>query len=425
MLFLKNLLILIMLSTLSGIALGAAQPKILVFAPSDLSDTVKYPSSYIYREIIFKDIYDILIKKGGYDIPAELYLETLSKNALTPAAAALKEGANAVIYGDYKFSGVPGALAISINILILEYPSGKISSFSYEAPADIKMFSSIDRIIGDVAGTIELIKPKEIKPSEAVAAPLPLSGEFKPDLSASPPVKKKGFPVMIGFNLAAGAAWGNYSIDNTSDLGLINPNYSSAAGEIKETATTEPVYFSSAEFFLDLKYVRLDIAGGFSPATPDIVNANYSFNITSPLITSFSGTADSTNYSQTITFAVGILLKYPIDLPDGSDVWPGAGIDYHYTLFNENNGVNTLTNDYENRSSWWVKAGLGGDIKLSDNFYLTPSIIISYDLTAINYIDTPAFRQAYGVSLSDYLKDMDIQAYEWTLTFSIGAAYCF
>ena len=161
MLSLKSFIIFIMILSGSCLAAenlfsapGATLPKILVFPPADLSDTAKYPSSYIYREIIFKDIYDVLTKKGGYDIPAETYLETLSKNASTPSAAAQKEEANAVIYGDYKFSGGPGSLMLSINIMILEHPSGKISSFSYKSPADIKLFSSIDRIIGDVTGTI-------------------------------------------------------------------------------------------------------------------------------------------------------------------------------------------------------------------------------------------------------------------------------
>ena len=164
---------------------------------------------------------------------------------------------------------------------------------------------------------------------------------------------------MVGFNLAAGAAWGGYSFDNSSDLGLINPIFSSATGESEGTATTEAVYFSSAEFFLDLKYVRIDIAGGFTPATPDIVNSSYNFTITSPYSANLSGTTNTTNYNRTITFAAGILLKYPIGLPDGSDVWPGAGIDYHYILYSEDNGVNTLTNDYESRSSWCGKGGLG------------------------------------------------------------------
>ena len=53
MLFLKNLLILIMLSTLSGIALGAAQPKILVFAPSLMDVVVTFSSkSSAKRELV-------------------------------------------------------------------------------------------------------------------------------------------------------------------------------------------------------------------------------------------------------------------------------------------------------------------------------------------------------------------------------------
>src|SRR5208337_1933624 len=98
-----------------------------------------------------------------------------------------------------------------------------------------------------------------------------------------------------------------------------------------------------------------------------------------------------------------------------------SGLEYHYDLVHIENGTNTFTNNYTRRDQWWFRAGIGADIKLSHDWYLTPAVYWIYDLTVWPYYDTRDFRNAYGESVSQWASDNNFEAYAWALIFSIGA----
>jgi len=402
--------------------LSAELPKIIVLEPEDLSDTNAYPSSYIFREIIFRDIYNIVVNEKGFDVPDEEYLIKLSAAGKDAAGLAIQEKASVLIFGDYKFTGDKYRPIVAVNIYIEEFPSGIKTSYSYQSPADIGLFASMDVTIDEIIKALKTIR--ELEASEVAEAaeaakksmPVPMPHSFK----------KQGFPVMIGFQLSAIPVWSGSSFDNTSDLSLFKatsiPN--SESGEISGSDYTEAELYSSATVFIDLKYVRIDTGIGFSLGAPDIINETVNFALNSPPFNT-NLTRVTTNNVQSMTFTSGILLKYPIEIAEGFSIWPGAGVEYHYILYSETNGLNAIANDYNRRDSWWLKGGIGADIRLSEDWYLTPSIVYMYDLTPVPYYDTQNFRNYYGVSLSDYISDMNLTVYIWDLVISIGAAYRF
>ena len=177
--------------------------------------------------------------------------------------------------------------------------------------------------------------------------------------------------------------------------------------------------------FLDMQYVRFDFGYGLSISPFYTGKGTNVIDITAP-ITYNQNTPNITTNSNVTTFLnIGLLGKYPIEVASGINIWPAVGIDCEIFLFSGLNGTNSLTNDYDRKTAFYAKAGLGADIKVTDNIYIVPSALWAINLNPIGYNDTAKFKTEYGSNLADYIKNNKLTAYDWLLNFNIGIAYKF
>ncbi len=168
--------------------------------------------------------------------------------------------------------------------------------------------------------------------------------------------------------------------------------------------------------FLDLIYVRLDLSYGFSLGKLNGVTLRDE-------MTSSSATIVMTNYGLFInsvsSLNIAMIFKVPVNISEGSTVWPAVGFECTIPLTYEINDTNVITNSYYDLTDIWLKAGFGVNIKISEQVYFVPSVFVSINLTPNIYKDTDNDPISGPLSFSD----LKYASYAWRLDFNIGIAF--
>ena len=120
--------------------------------------------------------------------------------------------------------------------------------------------------------------------------------------------------------------------------------------------------------FFDAKYVRLGL--DYSTNVGDAQSEGKILGVTG------SGDYDAT-YS---FFNISAILKYPIQMNEGTVIWPAAGIEYSINTTVEENGedVSDTIDDFDDV---YIIVGLGADFKISEQIVFTASALFGYNLT--------------------------------------------
>jgi hypothetical protein len=176
--------------------------------------------------------------------------------------------------------------------------------------------------------------------------------------------------------------------------------------------------------FFDMKYVRLDLSYNMSMGV--LIDT-----------TTFAGTnltagGASTNTNAVANFNIQLLGKYPIDLAPGIAIWPALGLEYNLNLAYGPVGTNMNTNEnYNDLNDLWLKAGIGADFKVSDNFYIVPLVLFGLDLTPVPFkTDDDNWKKTtlgahFGKTFSDTVTDYKLSTYMMKVDVTLGVAYKF
>lgn len=124
--------------------------------------------------------------------------------------------------------------------------------------------------------------------------------------------------------------------------------------------------------FFDIKYLR--IALGYSTVIGDTklkADLNYDdYGIT---------VSDSSNKKFDMSFLnLSLLAKYPFELGIVK-LWPAAGIGYDLNLTAKDDGEDIKSDSA--LSDFFILAGLGADIRVTEKVFISPSLIYGYNLT--------------------------------------------
>jgi hypothetical protein len=223
-------------------------------------------------------------------------------------------------------------------------------------------------------------------------------------------------PMMAGVAVTFSPNWGgmSYGIDPTT-------------GFPKKSATDTAGMVSSQNFlgfgaFFDMKFVRLDLS--------------YSMSLGQQIgQVQFDGTniakgGGSTNTNAISSFNIQVLGKYPIDLAPGIAIWPALGLEYSLNLAYGPVGTNMNTNEnYNDMNDLWLKAGVGADFKISDNFYIVPLVLFGLDLTPVPFkTDDANYKKTsfyLGEAFSSAVSDYKLSVSQMKVDITLGAAYKF
>ena len=133
-----------------------------------------------------------------------------------------------------------------------------------------------------------------------------------------------------------------------------------------DTSSAPPLGFHA---FVDAKYIQ----GGIG----------YLINSTQTVTTTSGGTSTTTTQNDHISWLdLDLVGKYPIKL-GGFTIFPLVGFEYLMNVvYTDSNGNPiTLASDQQGfLNEFFIKAGIGGDISLSDHFYVRPEAFVGYKL---------------------------------------------
>lgn len=215
------------------------------------------------------------------------------------------------------------------------------------------------------------------------------------------------FAVSAGFNVGLTPMWMNTEISN----GFMGP--------YNWTFTGSQNYINIGGW-VDFDYVRLTVSYEGSLGTESDGLLTNGASVTNGLVTT-----NSTTYIN-----LELLGKLPIKISDGFNIWPAIGLEYAICLFDGFTTTNTLTNLNNNdRNDFFLKAGVGADIKIGENIYLAPVVMFGWDLTPIPYLTTDqnikeGTSGAY-TTYADYIKDKIERYSQFKLNISIGLGFKF
>jgi outer membrane protein W len=151
---------------------------------------------------------------------------------------------------------------------------------------------------------------------------------------------------------------------------------------------------SSGSFKIETPYSGGGIYGFFD-ATYVEVSMGYFFGTatfkTSSEIGGSSYSSEDKLKIQSLNF--GLLGKFPIKINDSFSLFPLLGIEYKYVISLAAEDGST-PGDAEKISSFWIKAGVGGDISLTDNVYLRLNLL--YGIRAPNKFEDDLFGALSG-----------------------------
>lgn len=165
-----------------------------------------------------------------------------------------------------------------------------------------------------------------------------------------------GGSFMLGFDAKFLPTWTSVAFSNASPAIVEKMEYQ--------------MNFMGFGVFADFKYLRVNAAYEFSIGNPGV-------NITTndKVLTNFN---DTNGYAQQ-QINLQVLGKMPIELSDSFSIWPAVGFAYNIVLFSGYKGTNELTNTYGDMNGITALAGLGADIKLFENVYLEPVVLLGWN----------------------------------------------
>ncbi len=218
----------------------------------------------------------------------------------------------------------------------------------------------------------------------------------------------KRFITILVLMLAAVSM--TYAIDMSAGAGAkinLNSLYSTETDGVDTLKTTDSNFFIAPEVFFDATYIEASIgyslflSGSFKAELNGVslVEADYAD----------MGIGSISN----LTF--GIAGKYPITL-GGVILFPLVGIDYDLNLTIKDPDGNDLRefmtdDEIADFNNFWLKGGVGADIKVSDVLFVRPKLILGFQFLTDEQKQAIEDDDALGLDLSIVNMKIDLGVY--------------